>query len=530
MAGFLPELLRPSKNKNPPQSSRAPSGRVTKKRKGPAVTPAPSPAQPPEPAPAWSAVPPSSGQAAPTDPSERQTAPTPLPYGRQTTTHPTSGPPPMAPQTTSGPPVNNFIDPNLSRIGVPSSRAARNMPDPGNRGAVEDSEADANEGVGGEGGDEGGVTAHKSDIEEDSDSELYNSKSIDVSLYARHFARMGGMFSAISDIVDTGVAWENECDDWDERHPESDEDIEDDVQDDDDPNPRDLKHADYNEKWNGRTCREIEGWKVLCNIIPGFGEQMKTFGNRGYPIKRFGICAALQKEINICRGNDTAGLKPKCLHYIHPNLEPLNPVLSLKDEETKVSRGWSHPQLAAALLPLRYEPTEENIALAGSHNPVVETHHDIFPRWLYAATQEYIAKDENKGLFFGHYLVHVLRHIYTGPRSVSRGPRSRRRSRKGNNAERMGITKLTPRAVAYGCCQAQFCISNQETWDQMYFDFDLAAFYWNIVDLLSVGDEGKVAMDFLNKEVFGTPDGMPVERAEMTGAQRLLAQRAVSLE
>ncbi|KAK7696327.1 hypothetical protein QCA50_000981 [Cerrena zonata] len=400
--------------------------------------------------------------------------PTPLPYQYNLDTAATAPSPQGIPQGRIVTPTNTFRNLNTWTLGATPGREGTATDQ-----AAEDDELKEGEAVGDEGGlgDEGDV---KSDVELDvGDGDLYDPKAVDVRVYARTFARMGGVFSAIADIVVKGVTWEKECSDWDKRHPED----EDEEQDDDDPNPRDLKVCDYDDK----TCREIEGWNILCDIILMFHETMMDFAVRAFQVKCFGICIALQKEIHICRGNDTSGLKTKCLHYIDYNLEGLKPELSLKDQDSKACHGWSHPMLAAALLPLKYEPTEENIVLAGSHSVQVETHHHIFPHWLYASTQKYNVKDENEGLFLGHYLIHVLRHIYTGPRSVAEGPRSRKRSRKGNNALHMGITELTPRAVAYACCQAHFAISNQDTWDQTYYNFDLTEFYWNIVDLLSSG-------------------------------------------
>ena len=132
------------------------------------------------------------------------------------------------------------------------------------------------------------------------------------------------------------------------------------------------------------------------------------------------------------------------------------------------------------LLSLRLaNTTARNIASACAHDAQVETHHDMFPRWLYPVghvlpvdpeTQEV---DEMPGLFHGHYLVNVcdyvpldltlqlthhivlsqiLRYLYVaGAKKPRRGLAVRPRL--------PGITSLTPRMVAYGCCQV--CLSCQ---------------------------------------------------------------------
>ena len=49
-----------------------------------------------------------------------------------------------------------------------------------------------------------------------------------------------------------------------------------------------------------------------------------------------------------------------------------------------------------------------------------------------------------------------MQHIYTAPSSVGTGEEpglARVGLRRGNNCERMGITALTPRAIAYACVQ-----------------------------------------------------------------------------
>ena len=131
----------------------------------------------------------------------------------------------------------------------------------------------------------------------------------------------------------------------------------------------------------------------------------------------------------MCRGNDTSGLKYKALYYVDIKLDNLEPAIPFKNLNDKAFRGWNHPVLARALLPLMYEPTDEsvhisshshpteplwltmvynrNIASAGAHDGDVETHHHVFARWLYPNDAVFDANDENDGLFQGHYLIYV---------------------------------------------------------------------------------------------------------------------------
>ncbi|KAK7678926.1 hypothetical protein QCA50_018066 [Cerrena zonata] len=75
----------------------------------------------------------------------------------------------------------------------------------------------------------------------------------------------------------------------------------------------------------------------------------------------------------------------------------------------------------------------------------------------------------------------------------------------------------------YDCICLLPALSNQQKWDEPYNDFDLHAFYWNIVELLSTGAEGDMAVAYLNEQVFGK---VIPEHARMSDAKRLLAQRA----
>ena len=61
----------------------------------------------------------------------------------------------------------------------------------------------------------------------------------------------------------------------------------------------------------------------------------------------------------MCRGNDTSGLKYKALYYVNVKLDNLEPPITFKNLNNKALRGWNHLVLARALLPLKYEPTDE---------------------------------------------------------------------------------------------------------------------------------------------------------------------------
>ena len=174
-----------------------------------------------------------------------------------------------------------------------------------------------------------------------------------------------------------------------------------------------------------------------------------------------------------------------------------------------------------------------NIDSACAHDGKVQTHHDMFPRWLYPVgytLEDAENLDELASLLQGHYLINVhtafrfcsqliiqlclhqvLRYIYVAG------------SKKPVNGRAVclrvpGVTWLTPQMVGYACCQvcpcpieykkepetesfqqAQFTISNQKWWDDMEHDFELEGFFWNIVDILTDMTAGQEKLSFLNK-------------------------------
>ncbi|KAK7689512.1 hypothetical protein QCA50_007304 [Cerrena zonata] len=364
-------------------------------------------------------------------------------------------------------------------------------------------------------GEEQEEDEHEDEEQEEGEGEESEDQvTIDMGNYGRKFARMGGIFTAIGVIVEKGASWESECSHWINRNGAGSEEA-DPVNN---PDPRKLT------KYSERDRRTIGAWKILCDIIPGFREGVMELLDHGQPVKELEICQKLQSIATTCRGNDSTGLKSKSLYYIDPNLDAIQPEIHWTNLGKKAVRGWNHPKTAAMLLPLKHELTDENIDAAGAKQ--LPTHHHLFPRYLYPVGQPYVVNNEDIGLMQGHYIIYVCRHIFTGPKSVLHGLKSPKRSRKGTIAQRMGITALTPRAVAYACVQTHFAISNQESWDEMYWDFDLEQYYWNMVDILSHGPEGEAAMNHINMEVFGEiTKEHESEHVEITAAQRIIAQR-----
>ncbi|KAJ6628823.1 hypothetical protein B0H10DRAFT_2209276 [Mycena sp. CBHHK59/15] len=114
------------------------------------------------------------------------------------------------------------------------------------------------------------------------------------------------------------------------------------------------------------------------------------------------------------------------------------------------------------------------------------------PRFMYADGQVYDEDDLDAGLLQGHTLRAAVKQIFQGPGAALQAPGFNRV--KAGNAALNGITSLTPRDIAYVACQVQFSLSSLQQWNNMDGTFNLAEFYWAIVDMLK-GDEGAEIID-----------------------------------
>jgi hypothetical protein len=116
-----------------------------------------------------------------------------------------------------------------------------------------------------------------------------------------------------------------------------------------------------------------------------------------------------------------------------------------------------------------------------------------FPLFLYTSGTVYDEDNEDLGLFQGFLLVHVYRHIFTGPLSAINP------SFKANKykAKKINLTQVTRRTIAYASVQVCFilflclysnlliqayiALSSMSQWGLSDNLFNLEQFYDNIV-------------------------------------------------
>lgn len=64
------------------------------------------------------------------------------------------------------------------------------------------------------------------------------------------------------------------------------------------------------------------------------------------------------------------------------------------------------------------------------------------------------------GVLRGHLMLRVAKHIFQGPSAALEGPGYPRGKR--GNAKLMGMTSMTPRAIAYVAVQTRFALASSD--------------------------------------------------------------------
>ncbi|KAI0037922.1 hypothetical protein FA95DRAFT_1613777 [Auriscalpium vulgare] len=336
--------------------------------------------------------------------------------------------------------------------------------------------------------------SHDLDADEESDGETVALQYAD---YGRAFARLGEPFTTVFTIVDHGLHLEarkaeSDGDDWDSDATLETEDEQ----------------------------RLTQDWTILCKLIPGFQHDMIVLAEKR-KIRKV-ISNEITSGAEHARADDSSGLKGAILGYLHLDITlPLDPPIPVQDVH-KSLRGWNHPATATLLTPIEWEanPTVWTDILAGRRQVTAEQ----MPRLLYPEGHVFNPENIEGGLFRGHVLVRSAKHLYQGPSSALQGP-GYKKGRAGI-AKLIGMTKMTPHALAYVIVQARFSISDAQEWHVIDRDFDYRTFFWNVVDALET-DEGKATLAFFDHEVFGKTESItPTVPAGPSAFSKLKRQRA----
>ncbi|KAF7359834.1 hypothetical protein MVEN_00708800 [Mycena venus] len=253
--------------------------------------------------------------------------------------------------------------------------------------------------------------------------------------------------------------------------------------------------------------RLLQSWRIMCEIIPDFSEQMIGLGVNNKLRKQ--VCTEIQAGLNGARGDDTRSLKADILNYLEP--PPALPVPNAEGDDqppkvpkmaakgTKADRGFFNPLTTRLLMPVKYPATEETFSqIRDGAKPIYGTE---IPYFMYRDGMEVDPDDMDEGFLESHVMFATAKHIHQGPTAALKGPGVTRG--KAGNAALNGITALIDRDVAYVACQARFGMSSQQNWNMHDGTFNYSDFYWSVVDVLR-GDEGQDIIDRFNYAVFGT--------------------------
>ncbi|KAK7024546.1 hypothetical protein VNI00_016221 [Paramarasmius palmivorus] len=183
-------------------------------------------------------------------------------------------------------------------------------------------------------------------------------------------------------------------------------------------------------------------------------------------------------------------------------------------------------------------------------HPDYPTHEKYLLRFLYAGYSG-DPEDFMKGFLKSTLMVRTFKHIFTSSSSAllytgeddpssdtentTQALRKRRRiivkePSKKNVASLLGMTTVTPRAIAYTVVMLHFALTNATYWNLINDGFNYAIFYDFIVDTfedreLTGEDEAKELLQWWNKQVFGNRLASSGEEGTIAFRKRLSQQK-----
>ncbi|KAI0076040.1 hypothetical protein K474DRAFT_1577786, partial [Panus rudis PR-1116 ss-1] len=152
----------------------------------------------------------------------------------------------------------------------------------------------------------------------------------------------------------------------------------------------------------------------------------------------------------------------------------------LENNRNKALRGFNNLDTAKLLVPAAFDISNPQILpLIRSRNENYLVTARQWPAFLYPHGHIYNPADIDEGLGYGYLLLRVMKHIFTTPSSALEGPGAKG---KGGNAKLIGMTAVTPEAVAYTAVQTRYVLNSQSEWGIIDNDFNAETFFWNVVN------------------------------------------------
>ncbi|KAF8993079.1 hypothetical protein BDQ17DRAFT_1253205 [Cyathus striatus] len=196
-------------------------------------------------------------------------------------------------------------------------------------------------------------------------------------------------------------------------------------------------------------------------------------------------------------------MKTAIANWLNYTVTPIpNPLL---DPSNRNNRGIQHDLVGYLLCPveLDWENLDVHAKIRTGQHPDCSISTSFFIRFLYPKSFEPDLEDLEAGFLTGGLLVKAFKHIFTSPNSANeisledddgnsedenskptkrcKTSGKRRRGRR-TVAERLNMTTVTPRTIAYVCIHVHFAMSCAEEWSNESEGFSYPDFYYFIVD------------------------------------------------
>ncbi|PSR73080.1 hypothetical protein PHLCEN_2v11050 [Hermanssonia centrifuga] len=249
-----------------------------------------------------------------------------------------------------------------------------------------------------------------------------------------------------------------------------------------------------------------ESYSMLKKTITTIREDEELWTDTQSESPLTDLIATLEKYASRGRSDDLGVLKKDVLGYIPkcPGVESLE-----INNPNKSARGWSHITTARLLCPanrlVEFDGDPMKFCRDVEHG-IIKLDSGDLPCFLYAGGR-FNPIDVEEGLLRGEFLLSVYRCIFTGPRTAmkeSRGPSAGRPSK----AKKSGMTKVTPRTIAYAAVLGRFSISGQDEWSLEDGSYKLEDLFKTILEAFDdLNDPWCVStLGWWNQWVFGHAD------------------------
>ncbi|KAG6379161.1 hypothetical protein JVT61DRAFT_11601 [Boletus reticuloceps] len=262
--------------------------------------------------------------------------------------------------------------------------------------------------------------------------------------------------------------------------------------------------------------RLYSAYKQLVHWQPSLG---RLINSQEHLPHLTGIFRELNQGADSSRGDDAASLKRSVIHWLKVAFPHAKAGL---EPDEKTGRGFDHDLTGRLLCPVDYnwEDDQQRAAICDFHPDFLVTA-DSWPAFLYEG-ERYDSQKPTEGLFKNALLLKAFKHVFTSPTSALKTdivqkplPRSEKPQKRDERrtrrpvASKLGMTSISPRAIAYIAVQLRFALSDCGSWRITDGEFNHCDFYNNIIAFFEntgTADRKTTIQDILfwwNRQVLG---------------------------